>query len=503
MRASLLFLLFSAKLSRADTCSTIATQTDIEVAYPLDLDYIDEQSKYWSTSCSSLKPSCILFPVSASEVSTIIQTINDGDESFAIKSGGHNPNNYYSSVAGGPLISTARLTEAIIDSNTGVLKMGPGNRLDDIAEKLQGSGWTFVGGRIGNTGTGGLMLGGGLSYMSAQYGWAASSALEYEVVLANGTIVTASDTENADLARALRGGGNNFGIVTTYTLQTYRQADIWGGNVIFLHTDEVASNLLKAVRDFTEYNTDPRAAVIVTAERSTGLVIPELIDIELLDTWILFLFYDGPSPPADLFRNFTEAGVPVANFAKQRTYSEYISGSNWVVVKGSVVQIGTETIPLPSSQDSDVVMEGIHAHWRDVSASTLLELGGIASIAYQPFPKAIATQAKARAPDLIDADDDVDRLILELNYSFIPQIDYQKMGDVLEATYTGVRERVVGWQEEGILSDVYCPIFLNYGFYRQDYWARLKPESRAFAQEVAAKYDPDDFFRNRTGGWKP
>ncbi len=53
------------------------------------------------------------------------------------------------------------------------------------------------------------MLGGGLSYMSAQYGWAASSALEYEVVLANGTIVTASDTENADLARALRGGGNN------------------------------------------------------------------------------------------------------------------------------------------------------------------------------------------------------------------------------------------------------------------------------------------------------
>ena len=77
------------------------------------------------------------------------------------------------------------------------------------------------------------------------------------------------------------------------------------------------------------------------------------------------------------------------------------------------------------------------------------------------------------------------------------------MGDILEATYTGVRERVVGWQEEGILSDVYCPVFLNYGFYRQDYWARLKPESRAFAQEVAAKYDPDNFFRDRTGGWKP
>ncbi|KAI0539966.1 hypothetical protein GGR58DRAFT_194095 [Xylaria digitata] len=503
VRAALLLLLLPATLIRADTCSTIAKNTNVDVAYPLSLDYISEQNKYWSTSCIALKPSCILFPTSAAEVSVILQTINEGDENFAVKSGGHNPNNYFSSVDGGPLISTARLDQAVLDTQTGVLRMGPGNRLDGIAEKLQGSGWTFVGGRIGNTGTGGLILGGGLSYMSTQYGWAASSALEYEVVLANGTIVTASQTENADLAKALKGGGNNFGIVTTYTLQTYRQGNIWGGNVIFLHNKKVASNLLRAVRDFTEYNTDARASVIVTAERSTGLVIPDIIDIELIDTWILFLFYDGPTPPADIFRNFTEAGVPILNTAKTRTYSDFIGGSNWVVVRGSVITIGTETIPLPSSQNSETVMEGIHAHWREVSGKTLLEPGIIASIAYQPFPKSIARQAKARAPDLIDADDDADRLILELNYHFIPKNDYNTMSNTLEETYTGIRERVLDWQEEGILEDVYCPVFMNYGFSRVDYWNRLRPESRAFAREVSAKYDPDGLFRNRTGGWKP
>ncbi|KAI1178818.1 hypothetical protein F4777DRAFT_63078 [Nemania sp. FL0916] len=504
MRAALFLLLLPATLSRADTCSTIASTTDIDVAYPLSLDYISEQNKYWSTSCIALKPSCILFPTSAAEVSVIIQTINEGDEHFAIKSGGHNPNNYYSSVAGGPLISTARLNEAILDANTGVLRMGPGNRLDEIAAKLQGSGWTFVGGRIGNTGTGGLLLGGGLSYMSAQYGWAASSALEYEVVLANGTIVTASDTENSDLARALRGGGNNFGVVTTYTLQTYRQGNIWGGNVIYLHTDTVASNLLRAVRDFTEYNTDDKAAVIVTAERSTGLVIPELIDIELIDTWILFLFYDGPTPPADLFRNFTEAGLPILNTARTRTYSDLIGSSNWVVVKGSVVTIGTETVPIPTAgENAATVMEGIHAHWRNVSGTTLLEPGIIASIAYQPFPRSIARQARVRAPDLIDADDEADRLILELNYSFIPQTDYAKMANTLNETYSGVRQRVLAWQDQGILPDAYCPLFMNYGFYEEDYWGRIRPESRAFAQQVAERYDPEGFFRDRTGGWKP
>jgi len=62
-------------------------------------------------------------------------------------------------------------------------------------------------------------LSGGLSYLSTQYGWAADNIIEAEVVLANGMIVTASNTTNVDLFNVLRGGGNNFGIVTTYTLQ--------------------------------------------------------------------------------------------------------------------------------------------------------------------------------------------------------------------------------------------------------------------------------------------
>jgi hypothetical protein len=114
-------------------------------------------------------PSCIIFPKAASEVATIVKILNNNTEPFAIKSGGHNPNNYFSSVAGGPVISTASLDQATLDPATGIVDVGPGNRLDGIAAKLQGSGWTFVGGRIGNTGVGGLVLGGGLSYMSTQY----------------------------------------------------------------------------------------------------------------------------------------------------------------------------------------------------------------------------------------------------------------------------------------------------------------------------------------------
>jgi hypothetical protein len=74
----------------------------------------------------------------------------------------------------------------------------------------------------------------------------------------------------------------------------------------------------------------------------------------------------------------------------------------------------------------------------------------------------------------------------------------------MRETYEGVRQRVVQWQAEGVLdADVYCPVFMNYGFYRQDYWGRLRPESRALARRVAESVDPNGLFRVRTGGWKP
>jgi hypothetical protein len=73
----------------------------------------------------------------------------------------------------------------------------------------------------------------------------------------------------------------------------------------------------------------------------------------------------------------------------------------------------------------------------------------------------------------------------------------------MEATYMGVRNRVLAWQQEGKLAQAYLPLFMNYGFFRQDYFGRLRPESRALAKRVSEAVDPRGFFRDRTGGWKP
>jgi FAD/FMN-containing dehydrogenase len=64
--------------------------------------------------------------------------------------------------------------------------------------------------------------------MSTEYGWAANNVVDFEIVLANGTIANANANSNQDLFAVLKGGGNNFGIVTTYTLKAYPQGQVCG-----------------------------------------------------------------------------------------------------------------------------------------------------------------------------------------------------------------------------------------------------------------------------------
>jgi FAD/FMN-containing dehydrogenase len=87
-----------------------------------------------------------------------------------------------------------------------------------VHKAFEGTNVTVVGGRIGEVGVGGYVVGGGLSFLSTQYGWAANNIVSFEVVLANATIVTASNTSHPDLYRGLKGGGNNYGIVTAYNM---------------------------------------------------------------------------------------------------------------------------------------------------------------------------------------------------------------------------------------------------------------------------------------------
>ncbi|KAF2110068.1 hypothetical protein BDV96DRAFT_651221 [Lophiotrema nucula] len=479
--------LFSYVVS--DTCSAVSESSAIKsVQNALSIEYLNEQNDYWSTACGDLKPSCILYPNTAEEVAAIVKILNQNNDTFVVKSGGHNPNKYFASINGGPLLSTRDLNEVTFDASSMTVRVGPGNQWDEVQEALKDSGVTVVGGRIGEVGVGGYVLGGGLSFLSAKYGWAANNIVEFEVVLANGTIVAASNTTHTDLFKALKGGGNNYGIVTAYTMIAHPQGQVWGGNLVF--DASKTPQMLAAVRDFTEYNTDEDAGIIMTAEVTA---------LGAVDLWIMFLFYDGPTPPADVFKNFTDIG-PFVNSCKTQSYYDLLSGNNWAVVKGSRYTIATETTPLPNATVGAEVLGTFYDHWRNTTESVIAVAGIIGSVAFQPMPKMIARKAKEMGGDLIDLDDSVDRIIMEFDFSWVLLLDDMTMDAATQTLYGGMKTLIDNYVESGLLPEAYTPLFMNDGYFRQDYFGRLRTQD--FARETASTYDPNGFWATRTGGFK-
>jgi FAD/FMN-containing dehydrogenase len=90
----------------------------------------------------------------------VVKTLLSNNESFAVKAGGHNPNRYYSSIDGGPLINLKGLNTITYDATSSTVKLGPGNRWSDVAKALQTYNVTVAGGRIGHVGVGGYLVGG-------------------------------------------------------------------------------------------------------------------------------------------------------------------------------------------------------------------------------------------------------------------------------------------------------------------------------------------------------
>ncbi|ORY68934.1 uncharacterized protein BCR38DRAFT_424781 [Pseudomassariella vexata] len=329
--------------------------------------------------------------------------------------------------------------------------------------------------------------------MSAEYGWAANQVLEYTLVLANASILKVTRDNYPDIFTALTAGGNNFGIVTSYLLQVYPQGEVWGGNLVFNATPETTSSLLAALRDFTENYPDEKAGIIMTSERTLGT---------LVNIWILFLYYNGPEPPPGVFDKFLAVG-PNINSCKTQSMADLVEGNNWAIVKGSVYTIGTETTPVPSEEHGAEVLGSYYDHWVNVSNSAAFVTGVIASIAFQPLPKSIARAAKAKGGDLIDLDTEKDLLVIELDYSFSFNSDYEKIDQTMRDTYEGLRTRVQRFQEQGKLEKgVYLPLFMNDCFYPQDYFGRLRPEGKALAGRVTEELDPNGVWRDRTGGFK-
>lgn len=218
---------------------------------PSDPQYDQSIASYWSQS-AQLRPWAIVQPRNTDEVSRFVKAIiTVPGARFAIRSGGHMNSPGSNNIIDGVTLDLSRMNEAKFDHTTRLASVQPGARWKDVYSVVESHGVMVTGGRIGDVGVGGFLTGGGLSFFNCRTGLACASVACYQVVLANGSIVEANKDNNADLFRALKGGGNNFGIVTRFDLETFELKDLWGGFAAY--SNQVGPALLDAYSDFMHH----------------------------------------------------------------------------------------------------------------------------------------------------------------------------------------------------------------------------------------------------------
>src|SRR5688572_28744538 len=137
---------------------------------------------------------------------------------LAIRGGGHSLGGF-GTCDGGLVLDMSRLSEVQVDAAAMLAKVGGGCRWHDVDHATHAFGMATPNGLISTTGVGGLTLGGGIGHLSRRFGLTIDNLLSADMVLADGSFITADRERNEDLFWAVRGGGGNFGVVTSFTFR--------------------------------------------------------------------------------------------------------------------------------------------------------------------------------------------------------------------------------------------------------------------------------------------
>ncbi|KAF2670785.1 FAD-binding domain-containing protein [Microthyrium microscopicum] len=463
--------------------------------------YKNTTTTYWDAANDADVPACAFFPASSKDVSTaIVALAKEPGVPFALKAGGHNWNRGFSSTDGGVLISfRPNLQNITLASDGQTAQVGPGAGWVEVMQKLDKSNKCAVGGRSGDVGVGGYVLQGGISYLTAQYGFASDNVVEYELVTANATILTVNNHTNPDVFWALRGGGNAFGVVTSYTLKAYDINQVWGGERTY--GPDQLDKINSALTNFISGSQDPLAAIILdyvfVAENQTNQIT-------------VAYFYHGPTP-SSVFETFMS--IPyLADTTRTQRYPELLDTQ---VTSALGLRTSNVFNSLPNMPSTNMTSY-LDWHWKQASDATLLssrQAYGIEllSMALQPIPVALQRASGAHGAGALSLDpNNGDKLWIEYDVGWTKDAG----DDILPQQLKSIADDALAYQKEtyagvnptsyvsGDLSVVpYNPLFMNDAQYTQ-------PVLRSYGQEAYNKLwslhkrlDPQGFLTSRQNGF--
>jgi len=201
-----------------------------KIVMPTDADYTETRKVY--NAMIDKHPGMI---VKCTDVADVVNAVNFGRENnllIAIRGGGHNGGGL-GICNEGLVIDLSGIKFVRVDTSNDTVRVGGGNLWHEVDHATHAFGLAVPAGIVSSTGVGGLTLGGGVGYLSRKYGLTIDNLLEADMVLADGSLVTVNADQYPDLFWAIRGGGGNFGIVTSFKFQAHHVKTVFGGPTLW------------------------------------------------------------------------------------------------------------------------------------------------------------------------------------------------------------------------------------------------------------------------------
>ncbi len=231
----------------------------------------DDVRKVWNGMIDR-KPALIVRCAGVADVMNAVHFARTHHLLVAVRGGGHNVAGN-AVCDGGLMIDLSPMKGIRVDPVKRTARAEAGVTWGEFDHETQTHGLATTGGLISTTGIAGLTLGGGLGWLMRKYGLACDNLLSVDIVTADGRLLTASATENADLFWGIRGGGGNFGIVTSFEYRLYPVGPLLAGMVIY--PIEKAKEVLKFYRDYNREAPDELATlpVLITSPEGVPVVV--------------------------------------------------------------------------------------------------------------------------------------------------------------------------------------------------------------------------------------
>ncbi len=222
---------------------------------------------------------------------------------------------------GGLMISFRKMRAIDVDPDSRTVRVEPGATLGDLDAATQAHSLAVPTGINSTTGIAGLTLGGGFGWISRKYGMTVDSLLSARVVLADGSVVVASEVENSDLFWGLRGGGGNFGVVTSFEFQAHPVGpEVLAGLIV--HPISAAPEVLRAYREFAKDAPDELTVWAVMRKAPPLPFLPE--DVHGTEILILAAMYTGDVSDGELaLAPLRAIGDPIADVIGPQPFTDW------------------------------------------------------------------------------------------------------------------------------------------------------------------------------------